>query len=166
MHTLNLYSYFAASFKSLPCKTVGKVADTWTILCNVYKTKFLSKSRLHNSTIYILNRVLWPLCTSSVYILTLVQVSNHYLENYRRSCGNTNPTMPCVLDNFPGKSRVSNSPIIIRSEFFDLYAHVQSICLLWCKFQTITLKTVGGVAEMRTLLCHVYDKFSKYIKGK
>ena len=37
--------------------------------------------------------------------------------------------------------------MIIRSEFCDLYAHAQSISLLWCEFQTITLKTEGGVGE-------------------
>ena len=35
-----------------------------------------------------------------------------------------------------------------------LYA--QCIYLLRCKFQTITLETVGEVAETITLLCHVY----------
>ena len=42
--------------------------------------------------------------------------------------------------------------IIIQSEFCDLYAHAQSISLLRCKFQTITLKTVGEVGETLTVL--------------
>ena len=37
--------------------------------------------------------------------------------------------------------------MITRSEFCDLYARAQSISFLWCKFQTITMKTVEGVAE-------------------
>ena len=70
-------------------KTVG-VAETWTLLYHVYKTNFLSKSRACNSTKNNLMRDMWTLCTCSVYILTLAQISNHDLENCRGSCGDTN----------------------------------------------------------------------------
>ena len=56
---------------------------------------FLSKSRVCNSTNNNSIKVLWPLCTCSAYILTMVQVSNHYLENCRRSSGDTNSTLKC-----------------------------------------------------------------------
>ena len=36
---------------------------------------------------------MWPLCTCSVYILIIVQVSNHYLENCKRSGVDTNSTI-------------------------------------------------------------------------
>ena len=39
---------------------------------------------------------------------------------------------------------------MIQLELCDLYAHVQSISLLRCMFQTINLKTVGEVAETWT----------------
>ena len=38
------------------------------------------------------------------------------------------------------KSRVHNSTINNLIRVCDLYAHAQSIRLLWCKFQTIILK--------------------------
>ena len=39
-------------------KPVGEVAETQTLLCHVYTTNFLSKSRVHNSTNYNLIKVL------------------------------------------------------------------------------------------------------------
>ena len=53
--------------------------------------------------------------------------------------------------NFLSTSRVNSSTMKFQSEFYDLYAHAQSISLLWSKFQTITLNTVG-VAETQTIL--------------
>ena len=53
---------------------------------HVYKKNFVSKSRVCNSTNNNSNKILWLLCTCSVYILTMMQVSNHYFENCRR-CG-------------------------------------------------------------------------------
>ena len=46
MHMPNLYSYIAASFKSLFWKTVGEAAETSTLLSHVYKENCLSKSRV------------------------------------------------------------------------------------------------------------------------
>ena len=46
---------------NLTLKTVGEVAETWTLLCHVYKANFLNKSRIHNSSNKNLIRVLWPL---------------------------------------------------------------------------------------------------------
>ena len=57
--------------------------------------QFLSTSRVHNSTNNNSIIVPWPLCTCSVYIVTMVQVPNHYLENCRRSCGDWNISMKC-----------------------------------------------------------------------
>ena len=108
-------------------KAVREVAETGTLLYNVYKAIFLSKSRVCNSSNTYVIRVLWPLYTCLAYILTLLQVSNHYLENCRRSCEATNLAMPCVLEIF----------FVIQ----------------------------GYVTETRTLLCHLYDKFTNYIKG-
>ena len=39
--------------------------------------------------------LLCPWCICPVYIVTIVQVSNCYLENWRRSCGDTNSTIKC-----------------------------------------------------------------------
>ena len=119
--------------------------------------KYLSKSRVCNSSNKCLIRVLWPLCTCQAHILTLLQVSNHYSENYMRSCGDMNPLWCVYMAIFLCKSReVCNSSIKNWSEFCDLYAHVQPIFLLCCKFQIIILKTAGEVAETWTLLWHVY----------
>ena len=73
-------------------------SETPTLLCHVYKAMFRSKLRYVSRNKKII-RVQWPLCRCPAYILTLMQVSNHYLENCRRSCGNTNPTMPGVQGN-------------------------------------------------------------------
>ena len=128
-----------------------KVAEIKTLSCHMYKVISLSKSRVCNFSNKNLIRVLWPLTTCPAYIFTLLHGLNHYLENYR-SCRDINPIMPCVYDKF---SLVNQGyvtlPIIIWSESFDLYAHAKCISLLWCKFQTITLKIVGGVAETRTV---------------
>ena len=62
-------------FQIITLKTVGDVAETRTIICHVYKATFLCKSRVYNSTINDLITVLWPLCTCSVYMLTMVQSS-------------------------------------------------------------------------------------------
>ena len=71
-------------------------ADTNLTMPIVYKTNFLSKSRACNSdNNNLIIKVLWPLCTCSVYILIMVQVSNHYLVNCRRSCRGTNSTIKC-----------------------------------------------------------------------
>ena len=67
-----------------------------------------------------------------------------------------NPTKPYAHGHFQSISRVSNSISKIWSEFCDLYALAMPIFLLFCKFLVIILKTVGGVAEIRTLLCYVY----------
>ena len=73
-------------FQIIILKTVGDVTETRTVLCHVYKAKFLSKSRVHNSITNTLITVLWPFCRCPVFMLTMVQVPNHYLENCRRSC--------------------------------------------------------------------------------
>ena len=54
-----------------------------------------SKSRVCNSTNNNSIRDLLPLCTCSVYIFTIVQGSNHYLDNCRKSYGDKNNTMKC-----------------------------------------------------------------------
>ena len=58
----------------------------------MYKTNFLSKSRVCNSNNNNVIRVVWLLCTCLVHSFTMVQVSNHYLENCR-SCRDTNSTI-------------------------------------------------------------------------
>ena len=103
-------------------KTVG-VAETRTLLCHEYKATFQSKSRVCNSSNKKLIRVPWPLCTCPAYILTLLQDSNHYLENCSSSCRETNPTMPYVQAIFQSKSSPCNS-----SKFCDLYAHAHLYC--------------------------------------
>ena len=75
MHMISQYSYFAASFKSF-LNTVGGVAETPTLLGNVYNTNFRSKIRVCNCNNNKWIRVLRPLCIYSVYILTMMQVSN------------------------------------------------------------------------------------------
>ena len=45
----------------------------------LFMPKFLSKSRVCNSSNNNLIGVLWPLCTCPVYILTLLQISSYYL---------------------------------------------------------------------------------------
>ena len=60
------------------------------------------------------------------------------------------------MTNFLSKSRNVTLAIKNWSELGDLYAYAQPIFLLCCKFQIIILKTVGEVAEMRALLCHMY----------
>ena len=81
-------------FPTIILKTV-EVAETWSLLCHVYKTNFLSKSRVCNSNNNNSIRILWPLCTCSVYILIIVQVSIHSLENCKRSCGELNSSIMC-----------------------------------------------------------------------
>ena len=73
----------------------------WTVFSvnrypSMYKTDSLSKSRVcisstNNNSI----KVLWCLCTCSVYVHTIVPVSNHHLEKCMRSCGDTNSTIKC-----------------------------------------------------------------------
>ena len=69
--------------------------DTGHLCLTQPSPNFLSKSRVCNSNNNNSIRVLWPSCTWSIYryILTTVQVSNHYLENCRRICGDTNRTI-------------------------------------------------------------------------
>ena len=76
------YILTCCKFQIIILKTV-EVAETWTILCNVYKIIFL--------------------------------VNPGYVTQAIKKW----------------------------SEFYNLYAHAQSVSLLWCKFQTIILKTVG-----------------------
>ena len=62
-------------------------------------------------------RFLWPLCICPAFILTLLQVSNHYLENCR-NCRDKNPTMPRVQGKF-SKCKISrvtksSNKILIR----------------------------------------------------
>ena len=96
--TLSAHSLLWCTFQTIILKTVGRVAETRTLICHVYKTNFLSKSRVYDSNNNYSIRGLWPSCTCSVYILTIVQVLNHYLE-------------PWILyqTNFPSKSRVCKS---------------------------------------------------------
>ena len=72
----------------------AEVAETRPLLCHVHKAIFLSKSRVCSSSDKSLIRVLWSLRTCPAYILTLLQVSNHYLENCR-GCWDTNSTIKC-----------------------------------------------------------------------
>ena len=97
----------------------------------MYKAKILSKPRVCNSSNKTLIRVLWPLCTCPAYILTLLQISNYYLENCR------------LLRHEPYyvifiKSRVCNSSNkkLIRSSvtFMNmpiLYSYFAFISLSW-----------------------------------
>ena len=105
MHIPRLCFYFVACFKNHTLK--GQAAETRTLLCYLYKTNFQSKSRVCNSTKNTSIRVLWPLCTCSVYIHTMMILSNHYLQNCRRSCGGMITVMFMAL--FFSKPRVYNS---------------------------------------------------------
>ena len=147
MQMPNLHSYFAASFKWLSWKLYKMQRHSPTI-CHVYEAKFLSKSRVCNSSNKIFIRVLWPLCTCPAYILTFLQVSNHYLENcWRSKYGNMKPTSPYVQASiFLSKSRVCNS------SNKSLIKVLWPLCtfLFCCNFQIIILKTVGEVVETQT----------------
>ena len=66
-------------FQIIILKTV-EVAETRILPCHVYKTNFLSKSRVCNSYNNNLIRILWPLCTCSVDLLTMMQISNITLK--------------------------------------------------------------------------------------
>ena len=60
-------------------------------------------------------------------------------------------------------------PLITWSKFCDLYAYPQSIFLIWCKFQTITLKTVGGLAEYYKVCRmdgHTDSRTHRQVEGK
>ena len=63
----SLCSYFAETIIII-LKTV-EVAKPRNLLCHVYKAKFLSKSRVGNSSNETLIRVFLPLCTHPAYIL-------------------------------------------------------------------------------------------------
>ena len=89
--TYPAYILIFCKFQIIILKTVGEVAETQTLLCHVYKTNFLSKSRVCS---YTYNNWIKVLCICSVYILAMVQVSNHNLENCR-SCRDTNSTIKC-----------------------------------------------------------------------
>ena len=54
--------------------------------------------------------------------------------------------------------QVNKGHIIIK--FSDFYVHVQSISLLWCKFQTIILKTVEGVCGDTNSTISVMDGYT------
>ena len=63
--------------------------ETQILLCHVYQKKFLSKSRVYNSTNNDLIRVLLPLCTSSVCILTMVECygqMNGHMDRWTHGC--------------------------------------------------------------------------------
>ena len=81
-------------FQIISLKTV-EVAKTWALYA-MYRSHFYVNQGYVTLAIKILIKVLWPLCTCPGYILTLLQVSNHYFENCWGSCGDTNPNMPCV----------------------------------------------------------------------
>ena len=66
-----------------------------------------------------------------------------------------NPTMSVYTAKFLINLRYLTPAIKILSKFCDLYAHCLPILPLCCEFQIIFLKTVGEVAERRTVLCHV-----------
>ena len=96
---------------------------------------------------------MWPSCICPTYILTVMQVSNHYLENCG-SCWDTAILCHVYEAKFLSKSRVCNSghKIFIRA-LWPLCTLAQPTFLLCC----INLKTVARVAETWTLLCHVYE---------
>ena len=87
--------------------------------CHMYKAKFLSKSRICNSNNKNLIRIMWPLGSCQAYILTLLQDSNNCLENCRRSCWNTNPSIPGFKFNF-----FSHLLILANVCFCNLLNHI------------------------------------------
>ena len=117
-----------------------EVAVTWTLLCHVYKAKFLYNSKVCNSINKNLIRILWSLCICRAYILTLPQASNHYLENCRWSC--EIQTLLCHMNktNF----RYVTLWTIIWSELCDLYA--QSI------FYILTMVQVSNPSRKHTYI--------------
>ena len=122
----------------------------------MFKTNFRSKSRACYSTNNNSIRVLWLICKWSVYILTMVQVSNHYFKNCREVVETRTLLCHVYKTIFLSKTRVCNSSKTFWSEFCVLYAHSNPIFLLCCESQKSVLKTVGEVEETRTLLFHVY----------
>ena len=64
-----------------------------TLLCQVYKVKFLSKSRVYNSSTDKFCDLYAQ--AQSICSVTMVKLSNHYLKNCRRSCRDTNSTIMC-----------------------------------------------------------------------
>ena len=149
-----LYSYIAASFKSLSWK-LQKLRRH-----KPYYAMFMRQIFLVNPGYVTLAIKIWsefcdlhahalPIfllcCKFQIIILKTVQV------------GETQTILCHLYDAIfwvnPGYATLA---IKNWSEFCDLYVHAQPIFLLCCKFRIIILKTVGAVMEAWTLLCHVY----------
>ena len=142
---------FCCKFKIIILKTIGEVAETRTLLCHMYKTSFWVNTGYVTLAIKFWSElcdhyanaqpIILLCCRFEIIILKTVEIAG-------------TRTLLCHVFKslFLSNSRVGNLAIIIRPVFCDLYAHAQSVFLLWCKFQTITLKTVGEVAVTRTVL--------------
>ena len=100
--------------------------------CNVYEAVFLSKSRVCNSSNKTFIRVLWPLCICTAYILTLLQVSNHYLENCREIAETQTLLCHVYKTNFQSKTRVSNSTNNNLIRILDVVLLMSTLNILFC----------------------------------
>ena len=92
-------------------KSVGGVADTWTLLWHLYKAKLLNKWRAYNSYINSLIRVFWHSCKCYTDTFSVVTISNQNHENCK-SCWDKNSTMQCDYGKFLRKWRVCYSNLI------------------------------------------------------
>ena len=110
---------------------------------------FLSKSRVCNSSNENLIRVLWSLCICPAYILTLLQVKTIILKT-------VDTALLCHVYEANSKFRVHNSSNKNLIRVLWLLYTCPAYILPCCKFLIIILKTVRGIAEIQTLLCHVY----------
>ena len=116
----------------------AKVAETQTLIEHVYKVKFVSKSRVCNST-------LDQSSVTFVHMACLYSNSCKFQIIILKTVGVVETrTLLCHVykAELLRKSQVRNSSNKIWSEFCELHAHAQSKFLLRCRFQIIILKTV------------------------
>ena len=91
----------------------GSHAGNWT-----YTTERGKKICLH---FWI--KVLFPLCTCSIHVWTVLLVSNHCIKYCRRSCGHTNSATKCeIWPKYICHLRGHNSAIMTWIKFPFLYA--------------------------------------------
>ena len=98
---LNFLNAHVQCIAELLCKfqipasnTVGEVVVTWTVLqCDMVKR--CMRFKVHNSEIMIWIKILFPLCTCSMYVWTILQVSSPSIKYCRKSCGDKNSTTKC-----------------------------------------------------------------------
>ena len=117
-------------------ETVGEVAETRTLLCQVYKAKFLSKYRECNSS----NEIWSEFCDFCAHAQPIFLLCCKFQSIIFETEGEVAGRKPYYVMWWLRHQRYITLPLIIWSEFYDIYAHAQSICLLWYKFQTINYR--------------------------